>query len=76
MFEDDICVDLSGVLDEKPNYANIPFSKLLTGPCIDRPEVVEEVLNYANALLSKLCARARFPPVLAPFGGVAVKVYG
>ena len=28
MFEDDVCVNLSGALDGKPDYANIPFSEL------------------------------------------------
>ena len=28
MFEDDLCVDLSGVQDGKPDYANVPFSEL------------------------------------------------
>ena len=32
VFKDDVCVDLSGALDGKPNYANIPFSKLLARP--------------------------------------------
>ena len=66
----------SGVLDGKPNYANVPFSKLLVGPCVDRPKVVDEVPNYTTALLLEFCARARCPPVLAPSRGVAVKVYG
>ena len=26
VFEDDVCVDLSSVLDGRPNYANITFS--------------------------------------------------
>ena len=76
MFEDDICVDLSGVLDGKPNYANVPFSELFVGPCIDRPKVMDKGPNYATALLSNLCTRARCPPVLAPSGVSAVKVYG
>ena len=32
VFGDDVCVDLSGVLYEKPNYANIPFLELFAGP--------------------------------------------
>ena len=28
VYEDDICVDLSGVLDGRPKYANIPISDL------------------------------------------------
>ena len=35
MFEEDICVDLSGVLDGKLNYANVPLSKLFSRPCVD-----------------------------------------
>ena len=37
VFEDDVYVDPSGVQDERPNYANITFSKLFVGRCIDRP---------------------------------------
>ena len=76
VFEDDICVDLSSVLDGKPNYANVPISELFTRPFVDRPEVLEEGLDYATALLSKFFAKARCPLVLAPFGVVVVKVYG
>ena len=42
VFEDDVCVDLSGVLDGRPNYANITFSELFIGPCIDRSEVMDK----------------------------------
>ena len=28
VFENDVCVDLSGVLDGRPNYANITFPSL------------------------------------------------
>ena len=35
MFEDDVCVNLSGVLDGKPNYAKVPFLELIIGPCVD-----------------------------------------
>ena len=35
VFEDNVCVDLSSVLDGKPNYANVPFSKLFVWPCVD-----------------------------------------
>ena len=76
VFEDDVCVDLSGARDGKPNYANVPFSELLEGPCVDWPKVMNEVPDYAIALLSESYAMARCPPVLEPFGGVAVKVYG
>ena len=76
VFEDGVCVDLSGVLDGKPNYANVPFSELFAGPYIDRPEVMDKRHDYATPLLSKFCARARCSPVLVPFGVAAVKVYG
>ena len=76
MFEDDICVDLSGVLDGKPNYANIPFSKLFARPYVDRPEIMNEGPSYVAALLSELCARARCPPVMMPSRVAMVKVYG
>ena len=51
VFENDVCVDLSGVLYGKPNYANVPFSKFFVGPCLDWPEVMDEGPNYAIALL-------------------------
>ena len=74
VFEDDVCVDLSGVLDGKPNYANVPFSKLFTRPCVDRPKVMAEGPDYVTTLLLELCANARCPFVLAPSGVAAVKV--
>ena len=52
MFEDDACVDLSGILDGKPNHANVPFLELFVVPCIDRPEVMDEGPDYAITLLS------------------------
>ena len=76
MFEDDVCVDLSSVLDGRPNYANITFSELFAGPSVDQPKVMDKGLNYATALLPEFYARARCPPSLTPFGGAAVKVYG
>ena len=76
VFEDDVCVDLLGILDGRPNYVDVPFSELFVGPCVDHPEVMDEGPDYATALLSEFCARARCPHVLAPSGGVAVKVYG
>ena len=51
MFEDDVCVDLSSVLDGKPNYANVPFSELFVGPCVDRPEVMAKGPDHVTALL-------------------------
>ena len=52
VFEDDVYVDLSGVLDGKPNYANFPFSELFARPCVDRLEVMDKVPDYATTLLS------------------------
>ena len=74
MFEDDVCVDPSGVLDGRPNYANITFSELFAGPCVDMSEVMDEGLDYAIALLSEFYAGARCPPVLAPSRVVAAEV--
>ena len=51
VFEDKVCVDLSGVLDGRPNYANNTFLELFTGPCVDRPKVMDKGLDYATALL-------------------------
>ena len=76
VFEEDICIDVSGVLDGKPNYANVPFLGLFARPCVNWPEVMAEGPDYATALLSQFGARARFPPVLAPPGVVAVEVQG
>ena len=75
MFEDDVCVDLSGVLYGRPNYANITFLGLFVGPCIDRLEIMDKGPDYSIAILSEFYDGARCPPVLAPFGGAAVKVY-
>ena len=66
MFKDDVCVDLSGVLDGKPNYAKVSFSELFVGPCVDRLKVMAEGLDYATALLLEFCARVRCPPVWLP----------
>ena len=59
MFEDDVCVDPSSVLDGMPNYANITFSGLSTGPCTDLPEVNDKWPDYATGLLSGFYAEAR-----------------
>ena len=75
MFEDDVCVNLSGVLDGKPNYANIPFLGLFAGPCVDQLEVMDEGSDYAIGLISKFCARVRCPHVLEPSGVATVKVH-
>ena len=74
MFEDNVCVDPSSLLDGRPNYVNITCSELFVGPCVDRPEVMDEGLDYATALLSKFCVRARCPPALAPFRVATVEV--
>ena len=68
VFEDDVCVDPSGVLDGRPNYANITFSRLFVGPCVDRPEVIDKGPGYAVGLLSRFYARARchIPPPPPP----------
>ena len=76
MFEDGVCVDLSGVLDGRPNYANITFAGLFARPCIDRREVMDKGPDYAAGLPLESYVGARSPPVLAPFGGATVKVYG
>ena len=76
VFEDDICVDLSDVLDRKPNYADVPLSDLFARPYVDRPEVLDGGLDYATALLLEFFVRARCPPVLAPSRVPTVKVYG
>ena len=75
VFEDDLCVDLSGVIDGKPNYANIPFLGLFARPCVDQPEVMDEGPDYATTLLSEFCATARCPHVLASSGVVAIEVH-
>ena len=74
MFEDDVYVDLSSVLDGRPNYANVTISGLFVGPYANRPEVIVKGLNYAAGLLSGFYAGARCPPVLAPSRGAMVKV--
>ena len=76
VFEDNICVDRSSVLDGKPNYANVPLSELFVRPCVDRSEVLDGGLDYATALLSEFFARARCPRVLVPYRVSSVKVYG
>ena len=74
MFEDDVCAEPSGVLDERPNYANISFSRFLVGPCIGWPEVIDKRPDYAVGLLLGFYAGARCPPVLVSLRGAAVKV--
>ena len=62
MFEDDVCADPSGVLDERPNYANISFSGFFVGPCIGWPEVIDKGPDYAVGLLLGFYIGARCPP--------------
>ena len=76
VFEDEVFVDLSGVLNGRPNYANITFSGFFVGPCVDRPEVMDKGPDYAFALISEFYAGDRCPPVLTTSGGATVKVYG
>ena len=76
MFGDDICVDIVGVLDGKPNYANVPLLELFARPCVDRLEVLDEGPDYATVLLLEFFAGARCPLVLVPYGVVEIKVYG
>ena len=66
MFEDNVCVDLSGILDGKHNYAKLPFSKLFVGPCVDRLEVMVEGLDHVTALLSEFYASASCPLCWCP----------
>ena len=74
MFEDDVCADPSGVLDERPNYANISFSGFLVGLCIGWPEVIDKGPDYAAGLISGFYVGARYPPVLVSPEGAVVKV--
>ena len=61
VFEDDVCVDSSGVLDWRPNFANITFSGLFVRPCTSRSEVIDKGPDYVANLLSGFYARARCP---------------
>ena len=76
MFEHDIYVVLLDVPDGKPNYANAPLSEFFAIPCVDQPEVLDGKPDYVTALLLEFFARARCPPVLAPFEVAAIKVHG
>ena len=75
VFEEDVSVDLSGVLDSKPNYANVTFSMLFVRPCVDRLEVMDEGPDYATTLLSEFYDGAKCPPMSAPSRGAMVKVW-
>ena len=75
VFEDDVYVDLSDVLDERPNYADITFSGLFAGPCADRPEVISHMIMRLAFFQGPMLGPGA-PPVLVPFGGAVVKVYG
>ena len=74
MFEDDVCTDPSGVLDERPNHANISFSGFFVGLCTGWPKVIDKGPDYATGLLSGFYAEARYPPALVSHGGASVKV--
>ena len=74
MFEDDVRVDLSCVLDGRTNYASITLSGFFAGPCVDRPEVIDKGPDYVAGLISEFYARVRCPLVLAPLRGAIVKV--
>ena len=65
MFKEGVCVNPSGVLDERPNHANIAFSELFDRHCFDRLEVIDKGPDYATSVLLELCAGARCPPKLA-----------
>ena len=62
VFEDDVCVDTSSVLDGRPNYANITFSRLFVRPCANHPKVSNKGPDYADGLLSRFYTKARCPP--------------
>ena len=64
MFEDDVYVDPSGVLGERPNYANITFLRFFVGPCISWSYAIDKGPDYTAGLLSGFYAGARCPPVL------------
>ena len=74
VFEDDVCVDLSCVLDGRTNYASITFSGFFAGPYVDRPKVIDKGPDYVVGLILGFYARVRCPLVLAPFRGAIVKV--
>ena len=44
--------------------------------CVDLPYVLDRKPDYANSPIPEFFARARCPPVLAPSGVAAIKVYG
>ena len=48
VFEDDVYVDRSIVLDGRPNCANITFLGLFVGPCVDWSEVMDKWHDYAT----------------------------
>ena len=73
MFEDDVCVDLSGVLDMRPNYADGPFSGLFARPCADLPEVIDKWPDYEASPLLGFYVRARCPLMLASIRGVRLR---
>ena len=68
VFKGDASVDPSGVLDGRPNCANVTFLELFVGPCVDNTEVTDEGPDNSTALLLEFCVGARCPPVLVPLG--------
>ena len=48
VFEDDVCVHPSSVLDGRPNYTNITFLGLFARPCVDWPEVIDKVCGWPS----------------------------
>ena len=74
VFEDDVCVDPSSVLNERPSYANITFSGFFVGPCTSWPEVIDKGPNYMVSLLSGFYVGARCPLMLVSPRGAVVKV--
>ena len=74
MFEDNVCIDPSGVPGGRPNYANITFLELFIGPCVDRPEFMDKGSDYATALFLEFYVGARCPPMLAPSNIAATEV--
>ena len=76
VFEDDVCVDPypSGILNGRPNYANITFSELFAGPSVGWLKVINEGPDYATALLSEFCVGAGCPLVLVPSGVTVAEV--
>ena len=63
VFEDDVCVDPSGVPNERPNYANITFLELFAGPCIYRLKVMDEGPDFSTAHFFRVLCWGYLPPL-------------